>query len=331
MGLLIDGVWRTAAPRTTDGAFVRADTTFRNWVTADGGPGPTGEGGFPAKPGRYHLIVSLACPWAHRTLIFRALKQLDGMVGLSVVNPFMGDRGWTFDPAPGVIAAPVPAAAPPAGALHDIYTGADPRYTGRATVPVLCDLERGVIVNNESADIIRMFNSAFDHLGAAPGDYYPVAHRIEIDALNQRIYATLNNGVYRAGFATTQRAYEDALFPLFDTLEFLDAHLANRRFLVGPASTEADWRLFTTLVRFDPVYATHFKCNLRRLVDFRTLWAYTRDLYQRPGIRQTVDFTHIKRHYFTSHPNINPHGIIPAGPLLDFDAPTLRAPGLMIA
>ncbi len=325
MGLLIDGMWQSADTRTA-GAFVRADTAFRNWVTPDGAPGPTGEGGFPAEPGRYHLIVSLACPWAHRTLIFRALKQLDREIGLSVVNPFMGDQGWTFDPAPGVIAAPVPVAA-----LHQLYALADPTYTGRASVPVLWDLERGVIVSNESADVIRMLNSAFDHLGAAPGDYYPAARRAEIDALNHRIYATLNNGVYRAGFATTQQAYEDAVFPLFGTLDFLDAHLANRRFLTGSAPTEADWRLFTTLVRFDPVYATHFKCNLRRLVDYRTLWAYTRDLYQWPGIRETVDFTHIKRHYFTSHPDINPHSIIPAGPLLDFDAPTLRAPGIMLA
>ncbi len=326
MGLLIDGVWQTANVPTTDGAFVRAETAFRNWVTPDGAPGPTGEGGFPAKPYRYHLVVSLACPWAHRTLIFRALKHLDTSIGVSVVNPLMGDRGWTFDPAPGVVAAPVPAAA-----LHDLYTLADPTYTGRASVPVLWDLERGVIVSNESADIIRMFNSAFDHSGAAPGDYYAPAHRAEIDALNQRIYATVNNGVYRAGFATTQQAYEDAVFPLFETLDFLDAHLATRRFLIGPAPTEADWRLFSTLLRFDPVYATHFKCNLRRLVDYRTLWAYTRDLYQWPGVRQTVDFAHIKRHYFTSHHDINPHGIIPAGPLLDFDAPTLRAPGLIIA
>ncbi len=326
MGLLIDGTWHSADPKVDGGAFVRADTAFRNWVTPDGAPGPTGEGGFPAKPGRYHLIVSLACPWAHRTVIFRVLKRLGDLVGLSVVNPFMGDRGWTFDPAPGVVAAPVPAAA-----LHDIYRRADPRYTGRATVPVLWDLERGVIVSNESADIIRMFNGAFDDLGAASGDYYPPAHRAEIDALNHRIYATVNNGVYRAGFATTQHAYEDAVVPLFDTLDFLDAHLAARRFLIGPAPTEADWRLFTTLVRFDPVYASHFKCNLRRLVDYRTLWAYARDLFQWPGIRETVDFIHIKRHYFTSHPGINPHGIIPAGPLLDFDAPTLRAPGLMLA
>ena len=246
MGLLIDRVWQSADTRAT-GAFVRPDTAFRNWVTPDGAPGPTGEGGFPAKPSRYHLIVSLACPWAHRTLIFRTLKQLDREIGLSVVNPFMGDQGWTFDPAPGVIAAPVPVAA-----LHQLYTLADPAYTGRASVPVLWDLERGVIVSNESADIIRMLNSAFDHLGAAPGDYYPAAHRAEIDALNHRIYATLNNGVYRAGFATTQEAYEDAVFPLFDTLHFLDAHLANRRFLTGPTPTEADWRLFTTLVRFAP-------------------------------------------------------------------------------
>ena len=328
MGLLVDGVWSDGWYDTakSGGAFQRSESRFRNWVTPDGQPGPTGQGGFAAEPGRYHLYVSLACPWAHRTLIFRQLKGLDGMIGLSVVNPVMRDGGWSFAPGPGVIPDPGGAAF-----LHEVYTRAEPGCTTRVTVPVLWDLHTGAIVSNESADIIRMFNSAFDGVGATPGDYYPAELRPEIDPLNSRIYATVNNGVYRAGFATTQAAYDDAVQPLFDTLDWLDRHLARRRYLCGDALTEADWRLFTTLARFDAVYVGHFKCNIRRLVDYRNLWAYARDLYAQPGIRDTVSFDHIRRHYYMSHPTVNPYGIVPAGPVIDWDAPPLRAPGVQMA
>ena len=328
MGLLMDGAWSEQWYDTakSGGAFERSESRFRNWVTPDGQPGPTGQGGFAAEPGRYHLYVSLACPWAHRTLIFRRLKGLDGMIGLSVVNPVMRDGGWSFAPGPGVIPDPGGAAF-----LHEIYTRAEPGCTTRVTVPVLWDLHTGAIVSNESADIIRMFNQAFDGVGATPGDLCPAELRPEIDALNARIYATVNNGVYRAGFATTQAAYDDAVQPLFDTLDWLDRHLARRRFLCGDTPTEADWRLFTTLARFDAVYVGHFKCNIRRLVDYRNLWAYARDLYAQPGIRETVNFDHIRRHYYMSHPTVNPYGIVPAGPIIDWDAPPLRAPGLQMA
>ena len=328
MGLLVDGAWSDQWYDTakSGGAFERSESRFRNWVTPDGGPGPTGQGGFAAEPGRYHLYVSLACPWAHRTLIFRRLKGLDGMIGLSVVNPVMRDGGWSFAPGPGVTPDPGGAAF-----LHEIYTRAEPGCTTRVTVPILWDLHTGTIVSNESADIIRMFNQAFDGVGATPGDLYPTDLRPEIDALNARIYATVNNGVYRAGFATTQAAYDDAVQPLFDTLDWLDRHLARRRFLCGDTLTEADWRLFTTLARFDAVYVGHFKCNIRRLVDYRNLWAYARDLYAQPGIRDTVDFDHIRRHYYMSHPTVNPYGIVLAGPVIDWDAPPLRAPGVQMA
>ena len=328
MGLLVDGVWSDQWYDTakSSGAFERSESRFRNWVTPDGQPGPAGQGGFAAEPGRYHLYVSLACPWAHRTLIFRQLKGLDGMIGLSVVNAVMRDGGWSFAPGPGVIPDPGGAAF-----LYEIYTRAEPGCTTRVTVPILWDLHTGAIVSNESADIIRMFNSAFDGVGATPGDFYPAELRSEIDALNVRVYATVNNGVYRAGFATTQAAYDDAVQPLFDTLDWLDRHLARRRFLCGDALTEADWRLFTTLARFDAVYVGHFKCNIRRLVDYRNLWAYARDLYAQPGVRETTNFDHIRRHYYMSHPTVNPYGIVPAGPVIDWDAPPLRAPGLQMA
>ncbi|MGI4941993.1 MAG: glutathione S-transferase family protein [Janthinobacterium lividum] len=322
MGLLIDGTWHDQWYDTeaTGGRFVRSESQFRHWVTPDGAPGPTGAGGFAAEAGRYHLYVSLACPWAHRTLIFRALKRLDGMIGVSVVNPTMGEHGWSFDPDDGVVPDPV------AGAeyLHQVYTRADPRYSGRVTVPVLWDLARNTIVSNESADIIRMLNGAFDGIGAAPGDFHPPPMHQEINALNARIYDTVNNGVYKAGFATTQAAYEAAVLPLFETLDWLDDRLAGSRFLCGDRPTEADWRLFTTLARFDPVYVGHFKCNIRRLVDYRSLWGYARDLYAWPGVRETVNFTHIKRHYYTSHPGINPHRVVPVGPQIDWDAPHAR-------
>ncbi|HEX8167033.1 MAG TPA: glutathione S-transferase family protein [Beijerinckiaceae bacterium] len=322
MGLLIDGVWRDQWYDTTStgGRFVRKDSAFRNWVTPDGAPGPTGEGGFKAEPGRYHLYVSLACPWAHRTLIFRALKGLEEMIGVSVVHWRMLSEGWTFEPGPGVVPDPINGAA----YLHQVYTAAEPAYTGRVTVPVLWDKATGTIVNNESSEIIRMLNSAFDSLGAKPGDYYPPDLRDEIDALNARIYDTVNNGVYKAGFATTQEAYEEAVHPLFETLDFLDERLATRRFLCGGRVTEADWRLFTTLVRFDAVYVGHFKCNLRRIADYPNLSGYLRDLYGHPGVAGTVNFAHIKGHYYESHRTINPSGIVPSGPLLDLDAPSGR-------
>ena len=314
MGQLVDGRWQDQAvePATRDGRFERDHSRFRNWVTADGRPGPTGRGGFAAEPGRYHLYVSYACPWAHRTLILRALKGLEAVVSLSVTHWLLGPQGWSFDP---------PETVNGAHHLHQLYVLADPGHSGRVTVPVLWDKAGGTMVSNESADIIRMLNSAFDGVGARPGDYYPADLRAEIDELNARIYDTLNNGVYKAGFATTQEAYGDAVTAVFDTLEWLERRLATRRYLCGPALTEADWRLFTTLVRFDAVYVGHFKCNLKRLTDLPNLWAYVRELYQLPGVAETVRFDHIKPHYYLSHRHINPTGIVPLGPLLDFAAP----------
>jgi putative glutathione S-transferase len=318
MGLLINGKWTAKGHDTaaTGGRFVRQATTFRNWITPDGRPGPTGGGGFTAERGRYHLYVSLACPWAHRTLIFRALKKLEPAISLSVTHWFMGEEGWTFDDGPGVVPDPLGARR-----LYEVYLRSDPAYTGRASVPVLWDKARNAIVSNESSEIIRMLNAAFDGVGAAPGDYYPVGLRDEIDRLNARIYGEVNNGVYKAGFATTQEAYEEAVRPLFAALDMLEERLATRRYLCGERLTEADWRLFTTLVRFDAVYVGHFKCNLRRLVDYPNLWAYARELYQHPGVAATTDFGHIKRHYYQSHRSINPSGIVPVGPELDFLAP----------
>ncbi|MDR3534182.1 MAG: glutathione S-transferase family protein [Rhodopila sp.] len=322
MGLLVDGVWQDHWYDTgsTGGRFVRSDSQFRNWVTMDGAPGPTGEGGFAAEPGRYHLYISKACPWAHRTMIFRALKGLEDAISVSVTHWLMAERGWTFEPGPGV----VPDTVNSARYLHEIYTRAAPRYSGRVTVPVLWDKQRRTIVSNESADIIRMLNSAFDQVGARQGDYYPEDRRSEIDTLNTRIYHTVNNGIYRAGFATTQAAYEEAVRPLFETLDWLEELLSGQRFVCGDRQTEADWRLFTTLVRFDPVYVGHFKCNIRRLADYPNLWSYTRELYQMPGISGTVDFDHIKGHYYQSHRTINPTGVVPLGPVIDFDAPVDR-------
>lgn len=321
MGLLINGVWHDQWYDTSrsGGRFVRQDAAFRNWVTPDGTPGPTGTSGFTAEAGRYHLYVSLACPWASRTLIYRKLKGLEDMIPLSVTHWHMGADGWSFAPDEGVIAEPDGAAF-----MREIYLRARPDYTGRVTVPVLWDKARNTIVSNESSDIIRMFNSAFDEVGAAAGDYYPAHMHEHIDAINARVYPGLNNGVYRAGFATSQEAYEAAFTDVFDTLDWLEQVLGRGRFLLGSEPLECDWRLFTTLVRFDPVYVGHFKCNLRRLVDYSNLWAYTRDLYQWPGIRETVDFRHIKGHYYTSHPTINPTRIVPVGPVLDFDAPHHR-------
>jgi putative glutathione S-transferase len=314
MGVLQKGSWRAEGdfPHDKTGHFVRPDAPFRNWVTASGDAGQSGAGGFKAEPGRYHLIVSLACPWAHRTLIFRRLKGLESMISLSLVHWLLRDRGWTFDEGRGVIPDPIFGAS----ALNEFYVKARPDFSGRVTVPVLWDRKTGTIVNNESSEIIRMFNSAFDGVGAAEGDYYPSELRAEINALNARIYATVNNGVYRAGFATTQEAYEEAFRALFETLDFLEARLKTHRFLMGERLTEADWRLFTTLIRFDPVYFGHFKCNLREIRDYPALSRYLRELYHWPHVADTVDFFHIKHHYYASHLRINPTGIVPLGPEL---------------
>jgi putative glutathione S-transferase len=323
MGLLIEGEWydRWYDTEDTKGRFVRARSQFRNWITPDGAPGPSGEGGFPAAAGRYHLYVSLACPWAHRTLIFRKLKRLEDMIDVSVVHWHMGEQGWSFADGPGCTGDRLFGSAH----LHEVYTRARPDYTGRVTVPVLWDKERGTIVNNESSEIIRMLNGAFDHLGAAPGDYWPKDLRAEIESVNERVYDTVNNGVYKAGFATTQEAYEEAVTELFASLDWLEERLAHRRWLLGERLTEADWRLFTTLLRFDPVYVGHFKCNVRRLVDYPNLWSYARELYQWPGVRETVNFAHIKRHYYESHKTINPTGIVPKGPEIDYEEPARRS------
>lgn len=319
MGLLIKGKWvdQWYDTESSKGEFIRSQSQFRNWVTADGRAGPTGEDGFRAEPGRYHLYVSLACPWAHRTLIFRVLKGLEKMISVSVVNPLMAEHGWTFKPDDGVVPDPIHQAE----YLHQIYTADTPDYSGRVTVPVLWDRQRQRIVSNESADIIRMFNSAFDDLSARPGDYYPQSLRGEIDALNERIYDRVNNGVYRAGFATSQQAYEQAFEALFETLDELEQRLATRRYLLGDTLTEADWRLFTTLIRFDAVYHGHFKCNLQRIEDYPNLSGYLRELYQWPGVAGTLNLQHIKQHYYRSHTTINPTGIVPAGPRLELDRP----------
>ncbi len=315
MGMLVDGVWHRDddALVDEDGKLQRPSSAFRHWITADGRPGPTGDGGFRAEPGRYHLYIARACPWAHRAAIFRELKGLQGLVGLSVTHWLMAGDGWTFAPGPGVVPDPHRNAA----TVWQLYVASDPGYTGRVTVPVLWDTRTSRIVSNESADIIRMFNSAFDAVGAAPGDYAPAALLEEIDAVNARIYDGLNNGVYKAGFATRQTAYDDAVAGVFDTLDWLEAHLSERTFLVGERLTEADWRLFTTLLRFDPVYHGHFKCNLRRVVDYPALRRYTQRLLAHPAVATTVDMDHIKRHYYQSHRHINPTGIVPAGPAPD--------------
>ena len=319
MGLLVDGEWRDQwyDTKATGGRFKRDISRFRNWITADGRAGPTGASGFKAQPDRYHLYVSYACPWAHRTLIFRKLKGLEDMIPLSVVHWYMAENGWTFADGDGVVPDPIH----DADYMYQVYQAADDSYTGRVTVPVLWDKEKQTIVSNESADIIRMFNSAFDEIGAKEGDYYPEPLREEIDEINARVYDTVNNGVYKSGFATTQEAYEEAVEPLFDSLEWLDGRLSSRRYLLGDAITEADWRLFTTLLRFDPVYVGHFKCNRRRIVDFERLWPYVRDLYQVPGVAETVHMDHIKSHYYGSHDTINPTRIVPVGPDIDYSEP----------
>lgn len=320
MGQLVDGVWHDVwyDTKKSGGAFVRSTAKFRNWITADGSAGPSGDAGFAAESGRYHLYISNACPWAHRTMVFRALKGLTDHISISVVHPDMMSDGWTFETdekgANGDTLFGLPFA-------RDIYIKADPQISGRVTVPILWDKKQNTIVSNESSEIIRMFNSAFNDLTGNTDDYWPQAQRDAIEDVNARIYDTLNNGVYRCGFATTQSAYDAAVVPLFDTLDWLEDRLSKSRYLMGDTMTEADWRVWTTLIRFDPVYHLHFKCNRSRIVDFPNLWAYTRELYQVPGIAETVNMDHIVRHYHYSHETVNPHRIIPINPVLDYNAP----------
>ncbi|MGO9627505.1 MAG: glutathione S-transferase family protein [Xanthobacteraceae bacterium] len=318
-GVFVDGVWHSQWYDTSanGGRFVPAEPVFRNWITPDGSPGPSGEDGFAAERGRYHLYVSLACPYAHRTVIFRKLKELESVISISILDPVMGEQGWEFGSSPGTIADTVNGKQ----RLGEIYLLADPRYTGRVSVPVLWDKERRTIVNNESPEIIRMLNTAFAGLTNDRSDYYPAELRAEIDRVNARVYNDVNIGVYRAGFATVQSAYEDDCRAVFAALDWIEEILSRQRYLVGARLTEADWRLFTTLVRFDAVYYNHFKCNLRRIVDYPNLANYLRDLYQTPGTAETVNMDHIKRHYFMSMTAINPTRIVPLGPTLDFSAP----------
>lgn len=320
MGFLENGTWidKWYDTESTGGKFVRSTAGFRNWITADGAAGPTGDAGFKAESGRYHLYVSLACPWAHRTLVFRAIKGLADHISVSVVHPHMLSDGWTFgtdfDGATGDTLFGF-------DFLREIYTKADPHISGRVTVPILWDKERGTIVSNESSEIIRMFNSAFDGITGNTDDYWPEALRDKIEAVNERVYDTVNNGVYKSGFATTQDAYEEAVEPLFKSLDWIEDILSRNRYLLGDALTEADWRLWTTLARFDAVYHGHFKCNRRRIVDYPNIWAYTRELYQRPGVAETLDLDHITAHYYYSHDMINPTRVVPIGPDLDWNAP----------
>jgi glutathionyl-hydroquinone reductase len=322
MGLLVEGRWQDKWYESSkDGAFQREQAQRRNWLTADGQPGPSGVGGFAAEPGRYHLYVSLACPWAHRTLILRKLKGLEQLIDVSVVSWLMLENGWTFDKTLGSTGDTLDGLA----FLHQRYTADAADYSGRVTVPVLWDKQRQHIVNNESSEIIRMFNGAFDELTGNDLDFYPAPLRSDIDALNERIYPAVNNGVYRAGFATSQQAYEEAFEALFAELDHLEQLLDTQRYLAGEYLTEADIRLFTTLIRFDAVYYGHFKCNLRRIADYPNLSNWLREIYQWPGIAETVDFTHIKNHYYGSHKTINPTGIVPKGPAQDFTAAHDRA------
>lgn len=313
MGLLVDGVWHDKwyDTKSTGGRFKRSEAMFRNWVTADGAAGPTGKAGFKAEPGRYHLYVSLACPWAHRTLIFRRLKGLEDMIDVSVVHWLMRENGWTFQDGPGVVQDPIHGAQ----FMHQVYTAAKSDYSGRVTVPVLWDKTTNTIASNESADIIRMFNSAFDGVGAKPGDYYPEALRGEIDAVNARVYDEINNGVYKSGFATSQDVYANEVTALFKALDWIEDRLSDgRSYLIGEEVTEADWRLYTTLVRFDPVYHGHFKTNLKRLIDYPNINAYARRLHTQHGVGDLFNLEHAKRHYYESHDMINPTAVVPLGP-----------------
>jgi putative glutathione S-transferase len=321
MGYLQDGVWTEDKDRTKGGQFVRPTPRFRNWVTPDGAAGPTGDGGFTAEAGRYHLYVSLACPWASRAVILRKLKKLEDVISMSVTSWHMGKDGWTFDTSEGSTGDAVNGA----GKLSEIYIAAEERYTGRVSVPVLWDKKRKTIVNNESSEIIRMLNSAFDAFTDVRTDFYPRAQRSEIDRINDLVYPNINNGVYRAGFATSQEAYETAFRSLFDALDEIEQLLSERRYLAGKVITEADWRLFVTLVRFDAVYYGHFKCNWRHIYEYPNLSNYVRELYQVPGVAETVSIEHIKRHYYGSQRQVNPTGIVPLGPQLDFAAPHDRA------
>lgn len=323
MGLLVNGVWQDEwyDTHTTQGKFIRTQSQFRNFITTDGSPGTTGKGGYKAEKGRYHLYVANACPWAHRALIFRQLKGLEDFISVSTVHWLMLENGWEFrndDPEfkDDLFNQQF---------LYQAYTRAEANYSGRVTVPVLWDKQTKTIVNNESSEIIRMFNSAFDSLGATEADYYPTELRPEIDALNERIYSQINNGVYKAGFATSQNAYVDNVTDLFSALDWLEQLLSNKRYLTGDKITEADWRLFTTLVRFDPVYVGHFKCNIQRIADYPNLFAYVRDLYQQQGISETVNIQQIKQHYYMSHTMINPTGVVPFGPEIDYLLPHNRA------
>lgn len=319
MGLLVDGQWKDQwyDTQSTGGKFVRKASQFRNWITSDGAAGENGLSGFKAENGRYHLYVSLACPWAHRTLIYRKLKGLEDFISVSVVNAGMHENGWEFSEE-------LPDHLYGKKFAYQLYSKADPDYSGRVTVPILWDKKQQTIVSNESSEIIRMFNSAFDGIGAIPGDFYPAALQDKIDSINQRVYSHVNNGVYKAGFSTEQSVYEENVTLLFNSLDWLEGLLDENRYLVGNQITEADWRLFTTLIRFDAVYVGHFKCNLKRIRDYPNLSNYLKDLYQQPGVAETVNMTHIKNHYYKSHNTINPTGIVPAGPELDFSSPHNR-------
>ena len=312
MGLLIDGKW-SAEPAVSDanGRFIRPRTQFRRWISTD----PTSD--LHAQAGRYHLYVSYACPWAHRTLIMRALKGLEGAISLTAVDPFMGEQGWHFSNAPGC----TPDTVNGARYLSEVYVKANTHYTGRVTVPVLWDRQQETIVNNESREIMRMFDTVFSGLAANPIDFCPASLAGEIDATIDALYHAVNNGVYRAGFARTQEAHEEAIADLFEALDHWEQHLAKQRYLCDRTVTEADWCFFTTLLRFDMVYYTHFKCNLRRIVDYPNIWNYLKDLYQMPGVAATCNFDHIKQHYFRSHASLNPRGIVPVGPIIDFREP----------
>jgi putative glutathione S-transferase len=326
MGHFVEGVWAedTPANRHQRGRFVRTPSVYRNWITADGSPGASGEGGFAAAAGRYHLYVSHSCPWAYRTTLFRKLKMLEGVISIAIAAPLYGERSWRFADEPGS----TPDTVNGTSELWEVYLLANPRYTGRVTVPTLWDKERKTIVNNESSEIIRMLNSAFGRFTEDKADYYPPPLREEIDRVNELVYTTVNNGVYRCGFAIEQDAYEEACRALFATLDRLDERLSRQRWLVGNQITEADWRLFSTLIRFDHVYHYHFKCNLKRIYDYPNLSNYVRDLYQQPGVAGTLNFDHIKRHYYGSQLRVNPTGVVPLGPVgpaVDFTAPHDRA------